>query len=106
MLDAIYGGRGWASTPLAVGPGDFWAGNVLVTGSAVTGGVDWPAGMLSGEPLTDVARFALSYALYLDRHTRPGRPVAGHPGLRADIWGAGIRDAIAGEQWLGRIASQ
>jgi hypothetical protein len=97
---------GSASTPRTVVHGDFWAGNVLVTGSAVTGVVDWPAGMLRGEPLTDVARFALSYALYLDRHTRPGRQVAGHPGLRADIWGAGIRYAIAGEQWFGRIVRE
>jgi hypothetical protein len=96
--------------PLVV-HGDFWAGNVLVagarvTGVAVTGVVDWPAGQLAGEPLADVARFALAYALYLDRHTRPGRPVAGHPGLRADRWGAGLEYAIAGEHWFGRLVSE
>ena len=57
--------------------GDFWAGNLLLTGGTVTGVVDWAAGELAAKPLRDVAQFALSYALYLDRHTRPGRPVAG-----------------------------
>jgi hypothetical protein len=94
-----------ACTPRTVVHGDFWAGNMLVTGASVTGVVDWPAGSLSGEPLADVARFALSYALYLDRHTRPGHPVAGHPGLRADRWGAGIRYAIAGDQWFGCVVA-
>jgi Phosphotransferase enzyme family len=90
-------------TPRTVVHGDFWAGNVLVTGRVVTGVVDWASGQLSGEPLGDVARFALSYALYLDRHTRPGCAVAGHPGLRADGWGAGIRYALAGQHWFGRL---
>jgi aminoglycoside phosphotransferase len=92
-----------ATSPRTVVHGDFWAGNVLVTRGTVTGVVDWACGELSGEPLRDVARFALSYSLYLDRHTRAGRPVAGHPGLRADGWGAGIRYAIAGEEWFGRL---
>ena len=92
-----------ASTPRTIVHGDFWAGNLLVSDGAVSGVVDWAAGELSGEPLRDVARFALSYSLYLDRHTRPGRPVAGHPRLRADGWGAGIRYAIAGEHWYGRV---
>lgn len=92
-----------ASTPRTVVHGDFWAGNLLVTGETVTGVVDWAAGELSGEPLRDVARFALSYSLYLDRHTRPGRRVAGHPGLRADGWGAGIRHALAGQGWFGDL---
>ena len=90
-------------TPRTVVHGDFWAGNILLTGNVVTGVVDWPSGRLAGEPLADVARFALSYALYLDRHTRPGRAVAGHPGLRADTWGAGLRYAIAGQHWFGRV---
>jgi len=83
--------------------GDFWAGNLLISRGAVTGVVDWAAAELSGEPLRDVVRFVLSYSLYLDRHTRPGRPVAGHPGLRADGWGAGIRYAISGQGWYGQI---
>ncbi len=98
-------------TPRTVVHGDFWAGNVLVaetgaTGVAVTGVVDWPAGQLAAEPLADVARFALAYALYLDRHTRPGRPVAGHPGLRADHWGAGLEYAISGKHWFGQLVSE
>ena len=92
-----------ATTPRTVVHGDFWAGNLLVTGDTVTGVVDWASGDLSGEPLRDVARFALSYSLYLDRHTRPGRQVAGHPGLRADGWGAGIRHAITGQGWFGDL---
>ena len=92
-----------ASTPRTVVHGDFWAGNLLVTGDTVTGVVDWASGELSGEPLRDVARFVLSYSLYLDRHTRPGRKVAGHPGLRADGWGAGIRYAITGQGWFGDL---
>jgi Phosphotransferase enzyme family len=94
---------GSASTPRTVVHGDFWAGNLLVTAGTVTGVVDWATGELSGEPLRDVARFALSYALYLDRHTRSGSRVAGHPGLRADGWGAGIRYAIAGQHWFGDL---
>jgi hypothetical protein len=92
-----------ASTPRTIVHGDFWAGNLLLTGEAVTGVVDWAAGELSGEPLRDVARFVLSYSLYLDRHTRPGHPIAGHPGLRADGWGAGIRHAVAGQGWFGDL---
>jgi hypothetical protein len=92
-----------ASTPRTISHGDFWAGNLLLTADAVTGVVDWAAGELCDEPLRDVARFALSYSLYLDRHTRPGRRVPGHPGLRADGWGAGIRYAIAGQGWYGQL---
>lgn len=91
-----------AATPRTVVHGDFWAGNLLMTGDAITGVVDWADADLVGEPLRDVARFALSYSLYLDRHTRPGRPVAGHPALRADGWGAGIAYAISGEHWYGQ----
>jgi hypothetical protein len=92
-----------ARTPRTVVHGDFWAGNLLLTGGTVTGVVDWAAGELAAEPLRDVARFALSYALYLDRHTRPGRPVAGHPGLRATGWGAGIEYAITGPGWFSTL---
>ena len=92
-----------ARTPRTVVHGDFWAGNLLLTGGTVTGVVNWAAGELAAEPLRDVARFALSYALYLDRHTRPGRPVAGHPGLRASGWGAGIEYAITGQGWFGTL---
>ena len=53
------------------------------------GVVDWEAGAIAGEPVRDLVRFALMYALYLDRRTQPGRRVAGHPELRTGRWGAG-----------------
>ncbi|HZT14943.1 MAG TPA: phosphotransferase [Gaiellaceae bacterium] len=89
-----------ATTPSTVVHGDFWFGNVLVTDGAVSGVVDWEFGEPVGEPLRDVVRFALSYALYLDRRTRPGRRVAGHPGLRAGSFGAAVEFAVAGEGWF------
>lgn len=88
------------STPRTVVHGDLWAGNVLLEDGRVTGVVDWEAGSLLGEPLRDLARAVLSYALYLDRHTGVGRRVAGHPGLRADRWGAGVRYLLSGRGWF------
>ena len=67
--------------------GDFWSGNLLMDGRGLTGVVDWEAGSISGEPVRDLVRFALMYALYLDRRTRHGRRVAGHPGLVAGTLG-------------------
>jgi len=92
-----------AGTPRTVVHGDFWAGNLLISRDTVTGVVDWAAAELSGEPLRDVVRFVITYSLYLDRHTRPGRPVTGHPGLRADGWGAGIRYGMSGQGWYGQL---
>jgi Phosphotransferase enzyme family len=92
-----------AATPRTVVHGDFWAGNLLASLGTVTGVVDWADAELCGEPLRDVVRYALSYSLYLDRHTRPGRRVPGHPGLRADGWGAGIRYGISGQGWYGQL---
>ncbi|MFI6604419.1 phosphotransferase family protein [Nonomuraea sp. NPDC050536] len=86
--------------PGTVSHGDYWLGNILVTRGRVTGVVDWEAGEVDGDPLRDVARFALSYALYLHRHTPPGRRVAGHPGLRADGFGPGISHALLGAGWF------
>ena len=80
--------------------GDLWCGNVLVGDGAVTGVVDWEEAELRGEPLWCLARFALTYALYLDRHTRPGALVAGHPGLRATTWGCGIDYLLDGDGWI------
>ena len=40
------------------------------------------------------------YALFLDRRTRPGRRVAGHRGLRAGTWGAGVEYALDGHGWF------
>jgi len=80
--------------------GDFWVGNLLTGDGAVMGAVDWEAGTMSGEPIRDLVRLALTYALYLDRHTRAGTPVVGHPGLRAGIWGAGVIYAVEAEGWF------
>jgi phosphotransferase family enzyme len=87
-------------TPRTAVHGDFWFGNLLVEGGRISGVVDWESASPSGEPLRDVARFALSYSLYLDRHSRAGRPVSGHPGLAAGPWGAGITYAIDGQGWF------
>lgn len=89
-----------SATPTTAVHGDYWMGNVLVQDGTVTGVVDWEAGALTGSPLRDLARFPLSYALYLDRHARAGAPVAGHRGLRRDGFGAGVRYALVGAGWL------
>ena len=86
--------------------GDLWAGNLLLAGGRVSGVVDWERAEVSGPPTRDLARFVLSYSLYLDRHTRPGRRVAGHPGLRAGEWGAGVAYAMTGAGWYPRLAQQ
>jgi aminoglycoside phosphotransferase (APT) family kinase protein len=80
--------------------GDFWFGNVLLVDGEIAGVVDWEAGTTSGEPVRDLVRFALMYALYLDCRTRAGRRVAGHAGLRAGAWGAGIEYALNGTGWF------
>ena len=80
--------------------GDFWCGNILVQGDQVSGVIDWEAGSPSGCPLRDTARFAQSYCLYLDRHTRPGHRVAGHPGLQRSGFGNGVRYGLLGTSWL------
>jgi aminoglycoside phosphotransferase (APT) family kinase protein len=80
--------------------GDFWSGNLLMDGRRLAGVVDWEAGSISGEPVRDLVRFPLMYALYLDRRTRRGRRVAGHPGLVAGAWGAGIEYALDGAGWF------
>jgi aminoglycoside phosphotransferase (APT) family kinase protein len=96
-LDARLSG---AVTPRTVVHGDFWFGNVLTADGRLSGVVDWESAVASGEPVRDLARFALSYALYLDRRTRRGRPVAGHPGLRAGRWGAAVEFALDGSGWF------
>lgn len=83
----------------AVVHGDFWCGNILHTAGVVSGVVDWEHGVVGGDPVRDRVRFALSYSLYLDRHTRAGSPVRGHAGLRAGRWGAGTRYALLGRGW-------
>jgi Phosphotransferase enzyme family len=80
--------------------GDLWFGNALVSRNWITGVVDWEDGALCGEPVRDLVRFALAYALYLDRATARGRPVRGYPGLRASGWGCGIEFAMTGSGWF------
>ena len=88
------------TVPRTVVHGDFWFGNLLLKGGGVSGVVDWEAGSTSGEPLRDLVRFGLVYALYLDRRTRAGRVVGGHPGFVAGSWGAGVAYAIDGTGWF------
>ena len=95
-----------AGSPLSVVHGDFWCGNVLRTGRRVTGVVDWEHGVVGGDPIRDLARFVVSYLLYLDRHTRPGRAVRGHPGLTASAWGEPIRYAAHGVGWLPSLVAE
>jgi aminoglycoside phosphotransferase len=80
--------------------GDFWFGNILLSGDRISGVVDWEAATTCGEPVRDLVRFANMYALYLDRRARPGRRVAGHRGLRAGDWGAGLEYAMVGTGWF------
>jgi hypothetical protein len=88
------------TAPRTVVHGDFWFGNVLLEAGRVSGVVDWEAGSTSGEPLRDLVRFGLAYALYLDGRTRCGHRVGGHPGLVADSWGAGVAYALDGRGWF------
>jgi aminoglycoside phosphotransferase len=88
------------SAPRTVVHGDFWCGNVLLERDRISGVIDWEHAELAGEPLRDLARFALTYAMYLDRHARPGRQVRGHPGLRASEWGCGIDYLLFGGGWI------
>jgi len=99
-LEGILGRLGRDTAPRTAIHGDLWFGNILVAGERVCGVVDWEAGSASGEPLRDLVRFAHMYALYLDRNTRPGRRVTGHPGLRAGGFGAGLEFALSGSGWF------
>jgi hypothetical protein len=92
------------STPRTAVHGDFWFGNLLVDGPGrVTGVVDWEHASPRGEPLRDLGRFAVSYSLYLDRHTPAGRRVSGHRQLRADHVCAGIAYGLTGAGWYPRL---
>jgi aminoglycoside phosphotransferase len=100
LLQEVLAALSATHTPLTVVHGDFWIGNLLTKGGAVSGVVDWEGGAVAGEPVRDLVRFALAYALYLDRHARAGDEVVGHPGLVAGTWGAGVIYAIRGEGWF------
>lgn len=99
-LSEIYARLRRNAVPRTAIHGDLWFGNVFVAGGQASGVVDWESGATSGEPMRDLVRFALMYALYLDRRTREGHRVAGHPGLRADRWGAGVEYALDGSGWF------
>lgn len=99
-LAAIHARLATNSTPRTAVHGDFWFGNLLIAGGKISGVIDWEAGVSSGEPVRDLVRFALSYSLYLDRHSRAGHRVAGHRGLRAGEWGVGITWAVDGQGWF------
>jgi aminoglycoside phosphotransferase (APT) family kinase protein len=99
QLAALCGRLEGHRTPQSVVHGDFWAGNLLTERGRVLGVIDWEHARLTGSPVRDLARFATSYSLYLDRHTRQGRRVAGHPGLRAGRWGGGVDYAVDGTGW-------
>ncbi|HEY6427363.1 MAG TPA: aminoglycoside phosphotransferase family protein [Acidimicrobiales bacterium] len=79
--------------------GDFWPGNLLMNDCQVSGVIDWESASPDGLLTRDLARFAIAYSLYLDRHTRSGRRVPGHAGLRAGTWGAGLEYALNGTGW-------
>jgi hypothetical protein len=85
--------------PATLVHGDFWPGNLLVDGTGVPGLVDWERSRCTGSPMRDPARFVMAYSYYLDRHTRPGRRVAGHPQLVAGAAGAGVRYCLDGSGW-------
>jgi aminoglycoside phosphotransferase (APT) family kinase protein len=99
-LTRIHRRLGHSRTPRTFVHGDLWCGNLLLDGGRVTGAVDWEYGSTCGEPVRDLVRFPLMYALYLDRRTRPGRRVAGHTGFVADSWGAGVAYALDGRGWF------
>jgi aminoglycoside phosphotransferase (APT) family kinase protein len=86
--------------------GDFWPGNLLMRDGQVTGVIDWESSRPDGLLVRDLARFAIAYSLYLDRHTRRGRRVSGHAGLRAGEWGAGLEYAIKGIGWYPELVHQ
>lgn len=91
---------GCEAMPRTAVHGDLWFGNVLLRDGRVSGVVDWEAGAASGDPMRDLVRFALMYALYLDRRTAAGRSVPGHASLRAGEWGAGLEFALDGAGWF------
>jgi aminoglycoside phosphotransferase (APT) family kinase protein len=103
QLESVHARLARSTTPRTAVHGDFWFGNILLEGGTASGVVDWEAGAMSGEPVRDLVRFALMYSLFLDRGTRGGRRVKGHPALCAGTWGAGIEYALTGSGWFPTI---
>lgn len=66
--------------PFSAVHGDYWMGNLLMSGSDISGAIDWELGRSSGLPFADLYKFPTSYAFYLDRVNRSLRgDVRGHP---------------------------
>ena len=64
--------------PLSAVHGDYWMGNLLMTGDDIGGVLDWERGQGRALPFRDVYKFPTSYGFYLDR-AYPGRGrVPGH----------------------------
>jgi hypothetical protein len=88
--------------------GDFWHGNLLLGEDEVSGVVNWTWGEAEGWPLRDLVRFVLRYSELLVQHTRAGRRVPGHPGLRrAGLrrvgTAPGISYGLLGAGWYPRV---
>jgi phosphotransferase family enzyme len=83
--------------------GDFWPGNLLVENGTISGVIDWERWSPAGSPVRDLARFAATYSLYLDRRTRPGHRVPGHRNLQAGSPGGGIGYALDGTGWYPQL---
>jgi len=104
ILEALQGRLRGHQAPRGLVHGDYWVGNLLVANGQVCGVIDWECCQSDGILTRDLARFVIGYSLYLDRHTRPGRRVTGHHGLRAGEWGAGVQYALDGEGWYPDLA--
>jgi aminoglycoside phosphotransferase len=90
-------------TPRTAVHGDFWMGNLLTCDGKLTGVVDWEWFAPVGAPTRDLTRFALAHAQYLDRHTRAGHRVPGHPELVAGSPGAAVPYTLHGTGWYPRL---
>ena len=99
-LAAVHARLGTEFGARTVVHGDLWFGNVLVEGGRVTGVVDWEAACACGEPVRDLARFAIMYALYLDHGTSRGRRLRPTDRRRSLPWGAGVEFALNGSGWF------
>jgi Phosphotransferase enzyme family len=104
QLDSLRTRLAGVRVPRGVTHGDFWPGNLLVSEGRVSGVIDWEMARVSGLGTSDLGRFAIAYSLYLDRHTRRGGRVPGHPGLRAGGWGAGVEYVMRGTGWYPDLA--
>ena len=99
-LAVIHAALGAEHAARTVVHGDLWFGNVLVGREGVTGVVDWEAACLRGEPVRDLARFAIMYALYLDDGPSVVRRLRGSGRKRSPAWGAGVEFALNGTGWF------